>query len=77
MASELALYKMIADSIRLDIETGRLKPGERLGSSRQLQGTYKTSYGTIRSALIVLKAEGTIYGMQGLGCFVADRHETL
>ena len=57
----------------MDIETGRLKPGDKLGNLKQLQTQFNTSYGTIRSALIVLKAQGLIYGMQGLGCFVADQ----
>ena len=67
------LYEVIADSIRMDIEAGRLKPGDKLGNLKELQTQYNTSYGTIRSALLVLKAQKIIYGMQGIGCFVADQ----
>lgn len=68
----MALYKLIADSIRADIERGKLKPGDKLPSMAQMKAVYRVSPNTIHFALVVLKAEKLIYGHHGVGVFVVD-----
>ncbi|MER5256096.1 GntR family transcriptional regulator [Streptomyces sp. NPDC002855] len=60
----------IADDLRNQITTGRLKPGERLASETQLAAQYKVSTATLRSALAVLQGEGQIEKIHGKGNFV-------
>lgn len=60
----------IADDLRNQITTGRLKPGERLPSETQLAAQHKVSTATLRSALAVLQGEGLIQKIHGKGNFV-------
>jgi GntR family transcriptional regulator len=67
------LYQQIAADIRAQIQTGVLKPGDRLPSTRQLCERYEVSETVIRFVMIQLKAEGLVYGQQGRGVYVASR----
>ncbi|MEU8467945.1 GntR family transcriptional regulator [Streptomyces sp. NPDC029006] len=60
----------IANDLRHQITTGRLKPGERLPSETDLADRYKVSTATLRSALAVLQAEGLVEKIHGKGNFV-------
>ena len=50
----------IALQIQAAILSGKVKPGERLPSERELQSLFKTGRGVIREALQVLKHKGLI-----------------
>ncbi|MGW2888347.1 GntR family transcriptional regulator [Streptomyces griseoruber] len=63
----------IADDLRRQITTGRIKPGERLPSEAELAGQYKVSTATLRSALAVLQGEGLVEKIHGKGNFVRHR----
>ncbi|WP_256959365.1 GntR family transcriptional regulator [Streptomyces viridochromogenes] len=60
----------IADDLRRQITTGRIKPGERLPSEAGLADRYKVSTVTLRSALAVLQSEGLVEKIHGRGNFV-------
>jgi GntR family transcriptional regulator len=68
-------YVQLADTIRAQIRAGQLKPGEQLPSTNDFKAAGHT-YGTIRSALLVLKAEGWVEGRQGDGVYVTDNPPT-
>ncbi|MFJ6843559.1 GntR family transcriptional regulator [Streptomyces griseoluteus] len=63
-------HREIADDLRQQITTGRIKPGERLPSEAGLAGQYKVSTVTLRSALAVLQGEGLVEKIHGKGNFV-------
>ncbi|WP_405686184.1 GntR family transcriptional regulator [Streptomyces sp. NBC_00057] len=65
-------YQLVADEIRKQIRSGRIKPGERVPSSRDLEAEYEIANMTARSALRVLRDEGLIYSRPGVGNFVVD-----
>ncbi|NEA59404.1 winged helix-turn-helix transcriptional regulator [Streptomyces sp. SID13666] len=65
-------YRLVADEIRQQIRSGRIKPGERVPSSRELEATHGIANMTARSALRVLRDEGLIYSTPGRGNFVVD-----
>jgi DNA-binding GntR family transcriptional regulator len=67
------LYKRIAADLRAQIESGLLKPGDKLMSTRQLVARYEVSETVIRFVMIQLKAEGLVYGQPGRGVYVAER----
>lgn len=70
--SDTPPYRLVAEELRRQIRSGRLKPGERVPSSRDLEAAYEIANMTARSALRVLRDEGLIYSMPGRGNFVAD-----
>ncbi|WP_344940425.1 PLP-dependent aminotransferase family protein [Sphaerisporangium flaviroseum] len=53
-------------------ETGRLRPGDRLPSSRELTRRHGVSPVTVSRALAVLTAEGRVVTRPGSGAFVAS-----
>ncbi|MFF8728123.1 GntR family transcriptional regulator [Streptomyces sp. NPDC015171] len=65
-------YRLVADELRQQIRSGRIKPGERVPSSRDLEAQYEIANMTARSALRVLRDEGLIYSTPGRGNFVID-----
>jgi GntR family transcriptional regulator len=72
----ISKWERVAEAIREQIRTGQLKPGDKLPSIAELQELYGVSYGPVRSATLVLKAEGLIYGQPGEGVYVASSAAT-
>ncbi|MFG2979944.1 GntR family transcriptional regulator [Streptomyces sp. NPDC048258] len=60
----------IAEDLRNQISTGRLKAGERLPSEAQLAARYTVSTPTLRNALALLQGEGLVEKIHGSGNFV-------
>lgn len=68
----VALWRRIADEIRLDIVGARLVRGERLPTEAQLAERFSANRHTVRRALAMLAQEGVIRSEQGRGVFVQD-----
>jgi GntR family transcriptional regulator len=62
--------RLIADTIRRQIESGELPPGKRLPSERDLARTYGTARNTAREAVRILADAGLVITDQGKGSFV-------
>ncbi|MEW1604519.1 GntR family transcriptional regulator [Streptomyces sp. DH-12] len=63
-------YVRTADALRKQIQDGRLAPGAKLPSARELQDQFSIANSTAQNALRLLKDEGLIYSVQGRGVFV-------
>lgn len=63
-------YQRVADDIREKIRTGKLKSGDKLPTTNELIAEYGVSYGSIRGAMLILRAENLIEGRQGEGVYV-------
>lgn len=66
------LYERIAESIRQQILDGKLKPGERLVSVREMALKWNCTPGTIQHAYQLLAQQGLITGRAGQGTKVVD-----
>jgi DNA-binding GntR family transcriptional regulator len=66
------LYLRIAADIREQIRSGKLRPGDRLPSTRELQQQYGAGTTAIRNAMLILRSEGLVEGHQGRGVYVAS-----
>jgi len=64
-------YRRIQNSIRKQIETGRLKIGDVVESERELAKSHSVSLMTARHALADLAREGIVERRHGAGTFVA------
>jgi GntR family transcriptional regulator len=64
------LYLQISDYLRLMIENGDLKPGDRVASENELVAQYTVSRNTARLAINALISQGMVYRVQGKGTFV-------
>lgn len=64
------LYEQIVANIKEQVLSGKLKPGERIPSERELAKLYGVSRLAVREALSALAAIGLIEVKHGVGCFV-------
>ena len=67
-----ALYQQIANSIMEQIHSGKLQPGSRLPSEKELSEKHQVGRNTIRHALSELTAKGYLESVQGVGTFVTE-----
>lgn len=67
----IRIYEKIADHIKQQILDGKLKPGEKLPSDKELCEIYSVGRSTIREALSALKFMGLIETRQGEGSTVS------
>lgn len=72
-ASDRAVYKQIADHLRVAIAAGNLEAGEQLPSEAQLMEHYDVARMTVRNALRLLQGEGLITAEHGRGVYVRAR----
>ncbi len=66
-----ALYERIKQSVIRDIDSGKLKPDDRVPSETQLARAFNASRMTANRALKELTEESRILRVQGVGTFVA------
>lgn len=66
-----ALYERIKKSVVRDIESGKLKSGDKISSETQLARVFNASRMTANRALKELAEENRILRVQGVGSFVA------
>ena len=68
--SGVPIYKQIAESLKTDILSGRLKQGEYLPSIRSLAAGLRISVITTMKAYEELQAEGMVTAVQGKGFII-------
>jgi GntR family transcriptional regulator len=66
------LYSQLKETILDELASGRLKPGDRLPSHRELGETHQMSHMTVRRAISELTNEGVISAVPGKGIYVAE-----
>lgn len=67
------MYWRIAQDLRQDIESGKLRPGQQLPTELDLREQYSASRNTIRDAIKWLASRALIETRPGQGTFVVDR----
>jgi GntR family phosphonate transport system transcriptional regulator len=68
----VAVWRRVADAIRLDIVGGKLARGDRLPGETTLASRFDVNRHTVRRALTALKSDGVVSAEQGRGWFVAE-----
>src|SRR5919107_1986527 len=64
-------YERIAERLAADIRAGRLAPGERLPSERELARRLEVGRASVREAIGALAVRGVVETRAGSGSFVA------
>ena len=67
------LYQKIAETIRQDILVGKLKPGERLPSVREIAADWNCTLGTAQRAYGKLAQQGLVVSRSGQGTHVVQK----
>lgn len=64
------IYVQIANEIKEQIISGKLRDGDKLNSVREYSVIYEVTTLTIQRAIQLLEAEKVIETRKGIGCFV-------
>lgn len=75
--NERPIYVQLIEKIRLEIISGKLMPGERIPSVRELAITARVNPNTMQKALVELENEGLIYTERTNGKFVTNNNELI
>lgn len=65
-------YQQIADQLRARIRDGTYPPGSKLPSRTELRAEHGRSDIVVGAAMRILKQEGLIETLPGVGVYVAD-----
>lgn len=66
-------YRQIAGILRQRIEAGEIPPGRRIPSLVELEAEFEVARDTLRKAVQVLKDEGLVETVTGMGVFVIEQ----
>lgn len=66
------IYQQLVGQIREGVARGKLRPGERLPSVRELSRKLVVNPNTIARVYTELERDGVLYTRPGLGVFVAE-----
>ena len=72
----LPIYLQAANSIKRDIVTGKLPPGAKLPSVRDLAVEYTINPNTVSRVYKELESEGVCFTRRGMGTFVRRSRES-
>lgn len=68
-------YRQVANVLRKRIEGGEIPPGRAIPSIRDLEREFEVARDTLRKAVQVLKDEGLVETVTGMGIYVVDPDE--
>lgn len=68
--SPVPLYAQLADFVAVQIEAGKLEPGQKIPAERDLAEMWGVAYQTVRRAMRELRDRGLITSVVGKGTFV-------
>ncbi len=71
------LSDQVIEALRSDVESGRIAPGSRLPSEKELTESFNVSRTVIREAIWRLQADGLVVSRQGSGIYVTHPSEVV
>jgi len=66
------VYQQLIDQVKMAIATGRVKPGDRLPTVRDVAVQVRVNRNTVARVYAELEGEGLLYTRAGQGTFIAD-----
>jgi GntR family transcriptional regulator len=73
--SDEPVYVQLAAILRARIDSGEIPPRRAIPSKRILMQEYEVALGTVDKALELLRADGYLKTVRGLGLFVVPANE--
>lgn len=69
---KIPIYLQIVTFVKRDIVSGKLKPGDKLPSVREMSAKFKVNPNTLQRAYQELEREDITYTQRGTGSFVSE-----
>lgn len=70
--NKIPIYIQIINSIKADIINGKLKPGDKLPSIREMAINYKVNPNTLQRVYQELERDNITYTQRGTGSFIKE-----
>jgi len=70
----MPIYAQLEQTIRFAIATGKLRPGEKLPTVRQLAVELRVNANTVARVYAELERAGVVETKRGVGTFVSENH---
>jgi GntR family transcriptional regulator len=70
--SSVAVYSQLENNIQFAVASGRLKPGDRLPSVRELSERVQVNPNTVAKVYRDLEVMGLLFTRRGMGVFIKD-----
>ena len=67
------LAEQIARGLRRKLQSGEMRPGDRLPTEKELSQSHGVSRAVVREAVAALRSDGLVVARQGSGVFVAEQ----
>jgi len=75
--NERPIYIQLVEKLRMEIISGKLKPGEKIPSVREFAIIARVNPNTMQKALVQLEDEGLIFTERTNGKFVTENKELI
>ena len=72
LEANIPIYIQIMNKVRKAVASGELKPGDRIGSVRELASEFEVNPNTIQRSLTELEREGLLVSERTAGRFVTE-----
>ncbi len=72
MYENIPIFARIAEGIKDDILSGKIKEGEQLPSTTVISREYEINIATVNKAVNILVQQGIAFKKRGIGMFVCD-----
>jgi GntR family transcriptional repressor for pyruvate dehydrogenase complex len=70
------VYQEIIERLKIAMENGELKPGDKLPSERTMAETFNVARTSVKEAITVLEASGIVNIRPGVGVFLVDQYRS-
>lgn len=70
--NNIPIYLQVMERIKQDIVSGKLKPGEKMPSSREYSNELGINFNTVARVYKELEAEEIVFTKRGLGTFITE-----
>lgn len=75
--NNIPIYMQVMHKIKQDIITGKLKPGDKIPSSREYSQNLGLNFNTVARVYKELEMENVVFTKRGLGTFVTESPEKI
>ena len=75
--NNIPIYLQVIERIKQDIVSGKLKPGEKMPSSREYSNELGINFNTVARVYKELEMEEIVFTKRGLGTFITESDEQI
>lgn len=75
--NNMPIYLQVIHKIKQDIITGKLKPGEKMLSSREYSQELGLNFNTVARVYKEMEMENIVFTKRGLGTFITESEEKI